>query len=145
MDKPFLTREEEGVAVLAPNGRFDAHVVPAMQAWLKARVDEGRVHLLVNLEQVHFVDTRALSTLVTGMKRCRQNGGDLRLCELQKPVKIIFELSHLNRAFQIFTDESEAIASFEGAGKTAVLPATIIQGVQRESESVHGSPRIASA
>ena len=54
----------------------------------------------------------ALSALVEGMKRSRQLEGDLRLCNLQQPVRMIFELTRLDRAFEIFSSEEEAIQAF---------------------------------
>jgi len=145
MAKTFHTREEEGVLILEPIGRFDANIAPDIQHWLTARLKENHAHILVNLGQVPFIDTRALSTLVTTMKHCRQQHGDLRLCALQKPVRIIFELSQLDRAFALFSDEEEGVASFKGAAKTAVSSATIIQGVPREPRSLYDSPRVAGA
>jgi anti-anti-sigma factor len=100
------------VQIIRIHGRFDAHQVGQIKHELEAHLAQGDVHLVVNLQAAHFVDTRALSLLVTGMKRCRQQGGDLRICALQQPVRIIFELMHFDRAFQIFESEAEAVASF---------------------------------
>ena len=65
---------------------------------------------VVNLGGVSFMDSAALATLVLAMKRCRQAGGDLRLCNLQQPVRIIFELTRLDKAFDIYASETEALA-----------------------------------
>ena len=145
MDNIFVAREQDNVCIIELKDRFDANVAPAVQAWFNERMNEGRFHLVVNLSGVNFIDTRALSILVTGMKRCRQNGGELHLCALQKAVQIIFELSHLHRAFQIFDDAHAAIAAFEGAGKPAAVMNKVIQGVNRESRSLYDSPRVAGA
>ena len=56
-----------------------------------------------------FVDSSALALLVKGMKHCRQGGGDLALCSLQQPVKVIFELTRLDKAFGIYSTQDEAI------------------------------------
>lgn len=112
MNQETTVRSINGVQIVDVNGRFDAHQVPAVQAVIENEIAQGATQLLVNLVGVNFIDTRALSLLVTGMKRCRQNGGDLRICALQQPVHIIFELTGLGRAFQIFEDEAAAVASF---------------------------------
>jgi anti-sigma B factor antagonist len=54
-----------------------------------------------------------MATLVQGMKRCREKEGDLRLSELQQPVRMIFELTRLDRAFEIFNSERDAILAFD--------------------------------
>jgi anti-sigma B factor antagonist len=46
------------------------------------------------------------------MKHCRSAGGDLHLCELRQPLRVIFELTRLDRAFAIFGAEAEALAAF---------------------------------
>jgi anti-sigma B factor antagonist len=68
---------------------------------------------VVNLSGVTFVDSTALATLVQGMKHCRQRAGDLRLCTLQAPVRAVFELTRLDRAFVILPDEEAALRSFD--------------------------------
>ena len=69
-------------------------------------------NLIVNLESVVFIDSTGLATLVHGVKHCRQRGGDLHLCGLQKPVRTIFELTRLDNVFKIFSIEADAIAAF---------------------------------
>ena len=46
------------------------------------------------------------------LKRCQQLQGDLFLCGLRRPVYVIFELTRLDRAFNIFVDEEHAIRAF---------------------------------
>lgn len=104
-------RVTDGVNVLELSGRFDAYEVPAVVKWFDAHPD--MVNVIVNLSGVGFIDSSGLSTLVKGLKRCRQNGGDLHLCDLQQPVLIIFELTRLDKAFSIFADESAARAAFK--------------------------------
>lgn len=65
------------------------------------------------MTSVSFVDSTALAALVQGMKHSRQQGGDLRLCGLGQSVRIIFELTRLDRAFEIYAKPKEAIASFQ--------------------------------
>lgn len=99
----------DSVRVLGLAGRFDAHETQAVSAWFKEQTDAGNVHLVVNLSGVNFVDSTALSALVQGLKHCREKGGNLHLCTLQQPVRVIFELTRLDKAFSIFVTEDEAV------------------------------------
>ncbi len=104
-------RQSDGVHVLELKGRLDAYEVPAVADRLQVTAaDSGQV--VINMSGVGFVDSTALAALVQGMKRCRQQGGDLALSNLQQPVRIIFELTRLDRAFSIFPSEADALASF---------------------------------
>ena len=100
------------VPVLDLAGRFDAYSSKPVSEWL-SRSASPRV--VVNLNGVNFIDSTALGTLLAGMRRCRERGGNLHLCSLQQPVKIIIEITHLNRALSIFPDEESAVSAFGGA------------------------------
>ncbi|MEI7643166.1 MAG: STAS domain-containing protein [Chloroflexales bacterium] len=105
-----VSRSINDVAVLELSGRFDSHAAPAVSAWMDSVTGRQPARVVVNLSGVHFIDSAALSALVSGMKRCRTGKGELYLCCLQQPVRIIFELTRLNRAFTIFDEEAIAVA-----------------------------------
>ena len=98
--------------VLQLKGRFDAHEVEPVNIWLMEQTKAGNVKIIVNLEGVNFIDSTALSTLVRGLKLCREQNGDLHVCALQQPVRVIFELTRLDKAFDIFVNEEEAAKGF---------------------------------
>jgi anti-sigma B factor antagonist len=100
------------VEVLALSGRFDARTAPAVQKRLAQAMAASPVHLVINLEHVEFIDSTALSTLVQAMKQARQTAGDVHLCGLHQPVRIIFELTRLDKVFEIYPSEAEAIEGF---------------------------------
>jgi anti-sigma B factor antagonist len=100
------------VEVLAIKGRFDNTTAPAVAEWLEKTIGHPRIRVVVNLAGTNFVDSTALATLVQGLKRCRQQSGDLHLCSMQRPVYMIFELTRLDKAFNIFVDEAHAIQAF---------------------------------
>lgn len=108
----LASRTVGDVAVLALTGRFDAYTAKEAKSWLENATKNDPARIVVNLEDVTFVDSTALATLVQGMKHSRQKNGDLRLCNLQQKVRIIFELTRLDRAFEIFAGEDEAVRAF---------------------------------
>ncbi len=109
------SRANDSVQILELSGRFDAYSAPAAREWIESASELEPANIVVNLSGVQFVDSTALATLVQGMKRCRQLKGDLRLCGLQQPVRMIFELTRLDKAFEIFTAEEEAVQAFAAA------------------------------
>lgn len=100
------------VVLMNLQGRFDAYSAPQVNEWLEEALAHKPPNIIVNMENVVFVDSTALATLVQAMKRCRQNDGDLRLSHLKQPVLMIFELTRLDRAFEIYPSDSDAIAAF---------------------------------
>lgn len=109
------SRVVDGVQVLALAGSFNNYTALAARQWIEEATAVQPAHLVVNLAQVSFMDSTALSTLVHGMKRSREVGGDLRLCGLQQPVRMIFEMTRLDQVFEIFTHEDDAIQAYRMA------------------------------
>jgi anti-anti-sigma factor len=73
---------------------------------------EGLRHLLINLEQVPYMDSTGIGTLVLCYKHARQKNAELKLLN---PAKRVFDLLHivkLDSIFECFTDEQQAVASF---------------------------------
>ena len=94
------------------DGRIDAFTVEPLEEWLAENAAAEPAKLVINLEEVTFIDTKAVTVLVSGLKRCRQNGGDLVLSALSSPVRVIMELMRLDKAFTIVDDDVAAMAVF---------------------------------
>jgi anti-sigma B factor antagonist len=108
----FTTVTEGSVIVLVLDGRFDAYDAPRLSTWLDDHIRPDQAQLVADLSQVTFIDSTALATLIKGMKRTRNYSGDLHICGLAAPVRIIFELTRLDKAFRIFELRSEAVGAF---------------------------------
>jgi len=111
------TAQRNGVAVIELAGRFDAYGAPQLEKYLKQIYTEAGnsdatgkpLLVVVDLAQVNFIDSTGLATLVQGMKRCRERQGDVYLSGLQQPVRIIIELTRLDKVFSIFDTLEEAL------------------------------------
>jgi anti-anti-sigma factor len=102
----------KNVSILKPKGRFDAYQVPDIDTCLEQAINQSPC-IVMDFSDVIFTDTRALAMLVKWLKKTREQHGDLKLCSLQKSVKIILELSRLNLAFRIYETLSDGVAAFE--------------------------------
>lgn len=105
-------RSANNVKILELEGRFDTYTAGAVREWINEATAEEPANLVVNLQGVDFVDSTALATLVQGVKNSRQHHGDLRLCGVQQSVRMVFELTRLDRFFEIFPQEIEAVNAF---------------------------------
>jgi anti-sigma B factor antagonist len=105
----YQSRTVGNVQVLAFSGSLDAYHAPQARQLLDQALEQEPANLVVNLREVNFLDSTGLSTLVQGMKRSRLTKGDLCLCGLQQPVRMIFELTRLDSVFEIFNSEEEAV------------------------------------
>jgi anti-sigma B factor antagonist len=99
------------VQCVAINGRFDSRQVHPADQDIRAALEQT-ANLIIDLSDAHFIDSAALALLVRTMNQCRQAGGDLRVCGLQPPVRYVFELTRLDRAFTLFANREAALLSF---------------------------------
>ena len=68
--------------------------------------------MIIDLAEVTFIDSSGLVMLVQNMRRCREKGGDLYLCSPQQPVRMVLELTRLDKAIEIFLTQEEACNAF---------------------------------
>ena len=109
----FHSRSIDNVTLLNVSGRIDVTNSSDLKHKLGQIASQQSTQVIVNLSHVSFMDSSGLAVLIQGMKRCREYGGDLLLCNLPKPVHMIFELTRLDKAVQIFDSEHDAIAQFQ--------------------------------
>lgn len=103
-------RRENGAIVLELAGDIDLHRSVELRAGLLETIQEKPAVLVINMSEVGFMDSSGLATLIEAMQLSRRNGGQLRLVGLNHRVRSIFEISRLDKIFQIFENESEALS-----------------------------------
>ncbi|WP_305041921.1 STAS domain-containing protein [Geoalkalibacter sp.] len=110
----ILKVEEKGnvVTIQVKEERLDAHNSGELKSQMLSLFEEGKNHIIIDLQEVRFVDSSGLGALVSGFKNASARNGNLKLCGLQPQVKSMFELTRLHRVFEIFSGIEEALASF---------------------------------
>jgi anti-sigma B factor antagonist len=105
-------RHSGDVTVVDLEGRLDAVSAPETRAELHELVERGYRKLVLNLREIGFIDSAGLGSLVSCLRRCAAEGGDLRLAEVPAFCRSIFQLTRLTRVFDVTQTEGEAVASF---------------------------------
>ena len=114
----FKLKEEllsDVLAVLKVKGRLDAVVAPDLKSRLKEVVAGGHVRVIVDLEDVSFIDSSGLAALVSGFRVAREAGGTVKLAGLNEQTMMVFKLTRLDRVFEIHPDAKDAISSESGS------------------------------
>jgi len=110
-------RQENEATVVHVTGRVDASVASEMKKELQDLIDEGNTNLVLNLEDVNFIDSSGLGVFVSCLRRAATKGGDLRLAEVPEFARSIFELTRLTRVFNIKESEEEALQALQEGEK----------------------------
>ena len=76
-------------------------------------VDEsGRKRLLLNFGNVEYMSSAALGKLITLNKKVQAAGGRLILCNIDPQIREVFEITKLDKLFDIRNEEQEALQMF---------------------------------
>lgn len=67
--------------------------------------------VVVNLSQVRYLDSSGVASLVEALKASRDLGSRLILFGLSAPAREVLQLSRLNKVFEIYDSEKQALAS----------------------------------
>lgn len=100
------------IIVLAVDGEINFNSSPDFRkAFLKV-LDSNAHKVIVNLGGVGYVDSSGLATLVEAHQKIKNTGGKLKLVKLTPKVKSLFEITKLEKLFEIFSNEEDALKSF---------------------------------
>lgn len=76
-------------------------------------VDEaGRRKILLNFGNVEYLSSAALGKLITLNKKLQGVGGRLILCNIDPQIYEVFEITKLNKLFNIHKEEQAALQAF---------------------------------
>ena len=75
-------------------------------------VELGRNTVLLNLDEVPFIDSGGLGVLVSKYVTLRKRHGQLKLCNLGPRVARVLEITKLLTVFEVFTSEAAGVKSF---------------------------------
>jgi anti-sigma B factor antagonist len=101
----------EGVQALDLEGEVDVYTAPVLRQAILDQVEAGVRHLLIDLTRVEYLDSTGLGILIGGVKRLKEQGGSLRLVGPSARITRIFEITGLNKIFDVYASESEALAA----------------------------------
>src|ERR1700687_1443210 len=109
------TRQVGGVTVLDISGRItlgEGNVI--LREIVRDLAEKGRKAIVLNLGEVQYIDSSGVGELVKAHTTIRNQGGQLKLTNLNKRVHDLLQMTRLSAVFDIQKDETSAIESFGG-------------------------------
>ena len=111
----YFRIEEESpqpaVRVLAVHGDADLHSAPELRERIRGAIDDGANTLVVDLSATTLIDSTSLGVLLGGMKRLREENGEMRLVVPQAEVRRVLEITMLDRIFPLHDTQEDALAA----------------------------------
>jgi anti-sigma B factor antagonist len=105
-------------ATIQVGGEVDIATCPQLQAVLRELVDRGFHQLIIDLEQVSFLDCSGIRVLVDALRRVQAHRGSVRLVRPTSPVWRVLALTGMTTVFPIDSPAGEAPGHEEAGRRT---------------------------
>ena len=103
---------DNGVTVVAPTSRLDVAGAPALKDAISEALKNGPPRVVLDMEGISFVDSTGLGSVIAALKQIRSSQGDLRLAAPNQQVRVVLELTTLDRVFPYYSTVEEALTGF---------------------------------
>jgi anti-anti-sigma factor len=104
--------------VFRPSDRMlSAATSPDLLYWVGANLEAGINHLVIDLQEVMFMDSSGLGALVIARNRVVKVGGELSLCSLNGQARMLFDMAGVSDMFSLHDNLNafkRAMALLEG-------------------------------
>ncbi len=104
--------EQDQLTVVTVIGSVDALTSPDLTGELLSQIEAGRLQILLDLDQVDYMSSAGLRSILSSLKESRQRGGDLRLAAAQPGVAKILKMSGFYNILKVFTSVEDGLESF---------------------------------
>lgn len=93
---------DNGSVVVGVIGELDCSTADVLGQRLDDLLDDqGNLSVVLDLEDMTFVDSSGLSVFVTAFRHLRERGGDLRFRRPSASTRKVFEITGLNRVLPV--------------------------------------------
>ena len=103
---------KQGLTVCHIDGEIDINSSPMIKKSFDKLISQKTPKIVINLSKVTYVDSSGLATLVEILKNMRSYNGKMRLACMSPKIKSLFEITKLEKLFEILADEETAITNF---------------------------------
>lgn len=116
VDLSVSTSDHAALTVVHVGGEIDVYTAPLLREALDKQVAAGRADIVVDLEDVTFMDSTGLGVLVGRLKLVRGRNGSLRIVSSKDRILKVFKITGLDKVFHIYPSiEAAAQGSAQAA------------------------------
>ncbi len=104
--------EQNGISICRAVGEIDINTAPQLKKVFDKLVKEKKDKIVINMENVDYIDSSGLATLVELLKNFRKYGARMKLTGLTSKIRSLFEITKLEKLFDISEKEEDAVKGF---------------------------------
>lgn len=106
------TRHYNDVAILSVRGRLDFATVSQFSETIAAQMAAGYHRLVIDLEELDFLNSAGIKAMVLGAQDARRQGGDIRMANAPAQVRYVLNLAGVDTVIKIYPNVVGATASY---------------------------------
>ncbi len=95
------------------SNKLNASVSEKIKSQIGRHFEKPGTKLVLDLENISFVDSSGFSALLSVMRKARSNSGQFRICNISPDVMKLFKLLQLHNVFEICCNREECRKSFK--------------------------------
>jgi len=102
-----LREEPKGkiTGIIQDTNRLTATIAPDIKGHLTDALKEKGVNLILNLQNIKFIDSTGIGVLISALKTARQHNSSFVLCSVQTEVMSLLKLMKLDQIFDFSEDD----------------------------------------
>ena len=109
----LTNREVNGISVVALEGRIVlGEESNALREKVKSLLAGGKKNIVLNMDNVTYIDSAGLGTLVASHHSAKTQGAALKLSNLGSKFQEVLQVTKLLTVFDVYDSETAAIRSF---------------------------------
>lgn len=110
----ILKTEQQGVMILAPDGRLDSNSAPVLEQEIStiSHSEDGH-HLLLDFSNVEYISSAGLRVVLKTVKERQAASKSFAVSNMQDHVREVFEISGFDSYVSIHPDTLKALESFK--------------------------------
>lgn len=101
----------EQANILTLSGRLDGRNPRILKEKLTKELRTSN-RIILDLSSVNYIDSTGLGVLVGGLKKAMKQEGDIRLVNPSNEVRMLMELTRVDKVFLIYSNQETALLSY---------------------------------
>jgi len=105
------------VLIIRADGGLNQHNAGEFVGKIEALVDSGLKKIIVDCDQLTYLSSMGMASLMRLHKRLAKVGGDVRVANVHSVIADLLHISRLDKIFAIYPDVGQARLSFREASQ----------------------------
>ncbi|MCF7878149.1 MAG: STAS domain-containing protein [Candidatus Omnitrophica bacterium] len=105
--------KKNDIMAVSVSGEINIDTSPDLRKAFDQYAKQGIKKVIIDCANLTYIDSSGLATLIELMQRLKKIKGELKICNLAEKVKSVFEVTKLDKLFDICSNQEQAVERFK--------------------------------